>query len=134
MYSDKKNQIEEIFVSEKCLILSLTVIFEEHTFGDLACQTTWISQEYYETIPPIYACVKVNKDCLMKNIILDHIENDGRRGLCNNYHFNDKVTFLNHFHQGTEKKNLINYVAMQFLHIHDPNEIKPPKNKEKSKF
>ena len=25
--------------------------------------------------------------------VLDHIENDGRPGLCNKYHFNDKLNY-----------------------------------------
>ena len=34
-----------MFMLEKYLIQSFKVIFEEHTFGDLAYQTTWFNKE-----------------------------------------------------------------------------------------
>ena len=40
VYRNKKKNMKEIFISEKCLINSIKVICEENTFFDLAFQAT----------------------------------------------------------------------------------------------
>ena len=75
-------------------------MFKENTFWDLVFQaTTWLNQKIDQPIPSIYPCGKMNKEWLTKNNILDDIENDGQPGLCNKYHFKDKVSFFNHICQ-----------------------------------
>ena len=85
MYGDKKIFIEEIYISEKCSIQSLNIIFEEQIFWHLAYQTTWFKQEYNEKIPSIRPCGTTNIYWLKKNNVLDHFENDCQPGLCNKY-------------------------------------------------
>ena len=70
-----------------------------------------------QPIPSLCSCGKINKEWLTKNNIVDDIETNGQLGLCNKYHFKDKVSFFNHKCQRDEQNCLIHYGLMRFLNI-----------------
>ena len=79
-----------MFISKKCLINPLKVIFKASVFWDLAFQaTTWLNQEIDQNIPSLCPCGKMNKEWLTKSNIIDHVENNGQSGFCDKYHFKD---------------------------------------------
>ena len=127
----KKDYIEEKYITEKRLIKSLTVIFKENTFWDLAfLATTWLTQDFDEFIPSLCTCGKINKQWLTDNNIFYDVEFDGQPSLCKKYQFSDKVSYFNHLCQQAQQKSLIHYGLWQFLNILYPNLVKHPKTKK----